>query len=309
MRRWFSDRRLLVLGLVAVVIFSIVTAATSPRERGTLVSVDSVDPDGARALRLWLESSGYEVRELVGRSVLPEDLNTLFILAPRHAYTRAEALRLQEWVREGHLLIITGPRATVNSVLEAFEVELDFLRPEQQLQPQTAPALQRPPLAGVTVDAFSPIITQRLDARIHVEVDGAPVLVQMAEGLGQVWIVGTVRPFTNLGLQDAGSAELILNMLADQPRGTVLGFDEALRADEPPQSLTGWFLRASAGQGILLAAGLTLVFLGLRGRRFGRPFPLREDRLRREPVEYIQAMGNLLRRSGHALSVAPLSNP
>jgi hypothetical protein len=41
-----------------------------------------------------------------------------------------------------------------------------------------------------------------------------------------------------------------------------------------------------------------MTFLLLRGRRFGKPFPLREDTLLREPVEYIKAIANLLRRSG-----------
>jgi hypothetical protein len=34
------------------------------------------------------------------------------------------------------------------------------------------------------------------------------------------------------------------------------------------------------------------------GRRFGAPVPVLEDRLRREPVEYIVAIANLFRRSG-----------
>jgi hypothetical protein len=41
-----------------------------------------------------------------------------------------------------------------------------------------------------------------------------------------------------------------------------------------------------------------MVFLVTRGRRQGVAIPLPDERLRREPVEYIQAMANLLRRSG-----------
>jgi hypothetical protein len=41
-----------------------------------------------------------------------------------------------------------------------------------------------------------------------------------------------------------------------------------------------------------------MAFLALRWRRFGRAQPLPQDRLRREPVEYIQAMASLFQRSG-----------
>jgi hypothetical protein len=54
----------------------------------------------------------------------------------------------------------------------------------------------------------------------------------------------------------------------------------------------------SPGWGVLSGFTLTFVFLSLRGRRFGKAVPLPDERLRREPVEYIQAMANLFRRSG-----------
>ena len=46
-----------------------------------------------------------------------------------------------------------------------------------------------------------------------------------------------------------------------------------------------------------------MIFLALQGRRFGRAVPLPSDRLRREPVEYIQAMANLFRRSGQRAAI------
>ena len=60
-------------------------------------------------------------------------------------------------------------------------------------------------------------------------------------------------------------------------------------------------LTTPPGLGLVLAFGLTFVFLALRGRRFGRIVPLPDETLRREPVEYIQAMANLYRRSGQQI--------
>jgi hypothetical protein len=114
-----------------------------------------------------------------------------------------------------------------------------------------------------------------------------------------VWVSGALRPFSNLGLHDPGSSRLMVNLLAGLPSGAVIGFDEARHGfSETPSSVMNWLVSVPPGWGILLALALTLVYLGLQGRRFGRALPLPDDRLRREPVEYIQAMANLFRRSG-----------
>ncbi|MEM6282898.1 MAG: hypothetical protein AAF787_11940, partial [Chloroflexota bacterium] len=57
-------------------------------------------------------------------------------------------------------------------------------------------------------------------------------------------------------------------------------------------------LSSNAGRGSMLFAVMMLTYFMSQGRRFGKPVPLKEDRLRREPVEYIVALAGLFRRSG-----------
>lgn len=80
----------------------------------------------------------------------------------------------------------------------------------------------------------------------------------------------------------------------------MIGFDEGGHgyADPTQQSLFAWLFGTTAGWGVLAGLGLTMVYAASRGRRFGRAVPLPDDRLRRESVEYIQAMATLFRRSG-----------
>jgi hypothetical protein len=124
--------------------------------------------------------------------------------------------------------------------------------------------------------------------------------VSASHGAGRVWVSGALRPFTNLGLQDPGSARLVANLLAGFPPTFTVGFDEAAHGygDPASQSLSGWLFGAAPGWGIVLALVITMIFLATRGRRFGRAVPLPDERLRRESVEYIYAMATLFRRSG-----------
>jgi len=203
-------------------------------------------------------------------------------------------------VARGHTLIVAGSGTSVNAALAPYDVAVarsGARRMETALP--AGPTLTDPPVSHLPVGWTYRVEPDRADVVVHLVIDGDPVLISLAEGQGTVWVSGTVDPFTNLGLAAEGSARLILNLLAEAPPGARIGFDESLHnVEEIPASFSAWLFAGAAGWGIALAGALTFVFLALRGRRFARAIPLPEERLRREPVEYIQAMANLLRRSG-----------
>jgi hypothetical protein len=294
-----TDTTLLMIGLVLLVIFTIFSVLTSRGPSGSEASVRSADADGALALRLWLEEVGYDVRELVNSRQSPNELDVIFVLKPSSEYSTVDAARLHEWVSQGHTLIVAGDSPTIRSVLQPYDV---FARLEDfhfDDVRQTSPTLVNPPVEGLPVDVVYGFESSRRDMVMHMAVNGTPILVSFPEGEGVVWASGTVRPFTNRGLRDPASAHLILNLLAHVPRGSTIGFDEALHDfTTTPESLSDWLVTSAPGWSFLSALALTMVFLVTRGRRQGVAVPLPDERLRREPVEYIQSMANLLRRSG-----------
>jgi len=251
-------------------------------------------------LSLWLEQSGFKVQQVLSNPMKFGEVRALFVLNPLYPYTDEEAGRIREWVENGNTLIVAGSYPfIINGLLDVFDSSLRYLPNSTPLLSPSLPTLNSPPVQLINAEASYVIDTSRSDIVSHIASGEDKLLISFQQGDGTVWVSGTIQPFTNQGLGDEGSARLILNFLAHLPEGSTIGFDEARHGfQEASASLSGWLVSSPAGWGILSALVLTMTFLALRGRRFGRPVPIPEERLRREPVEYIRAMANLFRRSG-----------
>src|SRR5262249_56115150 len=108
------------------------------------------------------------------------------------------------------------------------------------------------------------------------------------------WVYTGLGAFSNRGLADPGNARMVLNMLAGVRPGATVAFEEAKHGFGEQRNFSAWLFTSPPGWGILLALGLTLVYFGLQGRRFGRAVPLPDERLRREPFAYIPPIANLV---------------
>jgi hypothetical protein len=298
-----ANLRLVVGSLIALGMLAVIATLVAPAPPAPALSVRSTDADGTMALRLWLEQSGYAVREVLSNPIQTDGLNVLFILDPFISYSSDEAATIREWVRRGNTLIVAGEPLFLRELLEPYNASVSYLDHYVSTLAPASPTLLLPAFERVRVDTYYGVETRRPDVLVHLATEDVPVLVSFREGQGTVWVTSALRPFTNRGLSDPGSARLVLNLLARVPRTAVIGFDEARHGFGTAPSVSGWLFGTAAGWGLLLAVGLTMVFLALRGRRFGRAVPIPEERLRREPVEYIQAMANLFRRSGHRVEM------
>jgi uncharacterized protein DUF4350 len=297
------DAKLVIAVLVGIVALAVAAVIVTPLPSGPSLSVRSGDAGGAMALRLWLEQSGYTVRELLSDPIQPEQVNVLFVLDPIFPYSSDEAARIQNWVRRGNVLIIAGRPFAVNRLLAPYDLSLAILpEPVAALTP-SSPTLLVPPFDAVHAHAVYSIDGERSDLVVYLFAGDRPALVSFSEGQGVVWVSGALRPFSNQGLSDPGSARLILNLLSRAPSNTTVGFDEARHGFSNSLSVFGWLVGTAPGWALLLALALTMTYLALRGRRFGHPVPIPEERLRREPVEYIQAMASLFRRSGQRTEI------
>ncbi|MBX0327885.1 DUF4350 domain-containing protein, partial [Oscillochloris sp. ZM17-4] len=135
--------------------------------------------------------------------------------------------------------------------------------------------------------------------------EGAPVIAGLQRGAGYVYLSTTLRPFTNAGLADAGSAALVLGLLRRPPPGGRLIFDEYHHGFVREPSLGGLLLGSPWGWAVIYAGLVGAAYVVLSGRRFGRPAALREETARRSSAEYLESMAGLLRRgrkSGYLLA-------
>jgi hypothetical protein len=297
MRR-LTDTQLMIGAVIALAIIAVFVAIFG-YEGGPALSIHSVDPEGAMALRLWLEKQGYSVRELNSKPIQPEEAAVLFILAPLEDYPATEIESLGNWVRSGHTLIVAGYPSQVNGLMAPYGLLLDYhFENVNSEYSQPGPTFLAPPFDKAKIAPIAFVTNLQPDTVVALYDGYVPLLVSRQFGRGRVWLTGALRPFSNIGLQDEANARIVLNMLAKVPKGAVIAFDEARHGFGATRSISAWLFNTPPGWGALAAVALTMAYLALSGRRFGRPVPLPDERLRREPVEYIRAMANLFRRSG-----------
>ena len=269
----------------------------------------SAQPDGAKALRLWLAEMGYEVSDkTLAHFRPPEDTALIFILEPALPITPAEWQELDQWVEEGGTLVLVGDRSLALAMARHYDFSLHFSdSPPAGLAPQT-PLWLSPPFTGpAEARARAYLQTRRDDFVTHLATAAGPVLVSFKQGAGQVILSSIPFPLTNAGLKETGNPALVLNMVAMAAPNGQLWFDEWHHGKQGSAAeIIGpgnWLRYTSAGRSLLYVALVIFVAIALQGRRFGRPVPLPENVARRRPLEYITAIANLSRRAGHRQAV------
>lgn len=304
LRRFSNEATVLLVSIAVIAIATFVAVAFLPEPLQQRQSIFNRQGDGTTRLRDWFEETGFDVQRITADPVDPTPYDVIFVLNPPGSHNPQEVDALYQWVREGGKLIVASETLRVNDLLAPYKTEISPDRSPIYRLPPAAPTLLSPVVGSVPIN-FAPIVeTQRPDAVVHLAHGTDAVLISFREGEGEVFVTGAVFPFTNNGIRSEGSAPMIANIMGGTTPGeTVIGFDEAqLPAPGDNQqtspSILAWLARSTAGRGVLLFGGVMLVYLLSYGRRFGAPVPLPENRLRREPVEYIVAIANLFRRSG-----------
>lgn len=300
---------LIALGLLALLAgLTVLAAVQRPAGDDALPPLASISaqPNGAKALRLWLAELGYRSDDRPQTAFsLPDNAAVALVLEPLYGVTAEEGAALEAWIEAGGLLVTAGDGPAMDGLLRRFDFRLAPLDAAMD-----APALPQTPLwASPPLDAAEPraryyLQSTRNDFVTHLAVDGRPVAVSFEQGDGRVILASSARPFSNAGLRSAGNAALALNAVGAAGRPGVIWFDEwhhglrdtaELLAVGPGQ----WLRRTPAGQSVLLFAGLLFAALVLRGRHFGPSLPLPSDVSRRAPLEHLTATAQLSRRAGH----------
>jgi hypothetical protein len=303
-----SRDTLLGLALVAVLFIVTVIAAVVRPDEAVLPPLASFSnqPDGARAMKLWLEALGYDV-DADGQSIFrpPRDPAVLLLLEPTEFVTDAEWERLEAAVEVGATLLIAGEQFPAGAAFDHFGFVVLPLETISGTVSAAAPLFTSPPLTQpVQAEARYWLRGTRAHAPL-LAVGEQPVAVTFTVEKGRVILCSLPLAFSNAGLKQPGNAELVLNLIASAEVETVW-FNEwhhgqrvSAQTAEAILGPEAWLQRTPAGHALLFCALIIFIALALRGQRFGAPVPLPRDLSRRAPLEYITALANLSRRAGH----------
>lgn len=297
------------IGLVLLLIFVTVLAATQKevqQEYPKLSSLSSA-PEGALALKLWVQALRYDVDEqALAEFVPPQETAILFMLEPIFP-TEDELKALDQWMESGGTLIAIGEAYGMYSLIDHYDFSFNFLPASSQSPVLAAPLLLSPEAFELShAKVRLALASERDDYVTLITYDNKPVLVSFEQGEGRV-ILGTLtQPFTNAGLRESGNPELVLNILALASEKGTVWFDEWHHGEQGGGQVLGpaEFLRSTAvGRALLFVAFAVFIVLFWQGRGFGRPVPLPQEIKRRSALEHVTGIANLSRRAAHRSAV------
>lgn len=255
----------LLAALVAVIVFS-------REDEGYLRgSARSDQPDGARSLQRMVSGMGYGVRLMEESfSSLSSSESVLLVLAPSDEFTREELARLEIWVRQGGTLIVAQDERRPERLLANYQVDLARMLLPVDRADLRLPALNWPAVGQVTVRALHRLKIGREDFALHVGDRDTAFLAGFGEGMGQVFVLSSVYPFTNEGLYEAGNAQLVSNLIrAVAPPGGQIVFDELHRQKLSEAAFFTWLISSAAGRGLLYGGGVLVAYVALNLVPFG----------------------------------------
>ena len=210
----------LAIGLLVTLVAIMSLVAFGQQQQGqqlpALTSLSSA-PDGALALKLWLQKLDYTViEETPSFYKLPEAAKIVFVLQPS-LFEADELKAMDTWVKDGGTLIAAGG-FNFDNLAEHFDFKLDYFDPAPKaFTVQTPlwlnPALQTSvPAAASDGQSVFYLIPMRSSYVTYLAADGKPVLVSFDVGQGRVILASTAYPFTNTALNQAGDPALVLNL-------------------------------------------------------------------------------------------------
>jgi len=308
MKNLSRDARL-GIGIVLLLVVVTVFAATQRQTQTQYPSLSTLSsaPDGARALKLWMQALQYNVDETTPEEFTPPDHTTVFFMLEPLFPSDIDMKAVDKWIDKGGTLILIGEGYDMFSAVDHFDFALDYLGGGAGAAQAESPILLSPLQLNLEhASVRFALRTERTDYVTLAVYGGKPVLVSFDQGKGRV-ILGTVtRSFMNIGLKEAGNPELVLNVVALARNKGAVWFDEWHHGVQGGSQALGpsEFLRRNpVGRALLFVTfAIFLAFL-LQGRGFGKPIPLPQELKRRGAIEHVTGVANLNRRAAHRSAV------
>jgi hypothetical protein len=304
MKRLSRDTKL-GIGILILLLAVTVFAATQKKTEQAYPSLSSISPapDGALALKLWVEKLGYKVSDnVLSNFAPPANASIVFMLEPSFP-TEEDMKAIDKWVEAGNTLILIGEQYGMYSAVDHYDFTLNYQPSADVALKVEAPVLLSPPVfVPNNINTHFTLDSKRDDYVVAMTYQGLPVLASFEQGRGRV-ILGTITyAFTNAGLKQTGNPELILNILAlAKDKGTIW-FDEwhhGVQSGEEILGPTEFLRRTPVGRSLVFVAIAILIVFFIQGRGFGRPVPLPQEIRRRGAIEHVTGIANLSRRAAH----------
>ena len=310
------NRRLLLLGglFLALVIALVIVPPNAGKQPP--LTVYSAQPEGGKALRLWLEALGYGVTTLEDeRYAIPRDVGTVLLLSPSTPIGNAGLTELERWVRQGGRLVVAEGSYLSWPLLRRFDVTMSAVanvtravpasRGRLDSQIESIPVSPRfeVQLSNRPVRPVSLLLGERDGAS---EPDRRPVLAaRLPVDRGELVVLTVPELLSNSGLRTEASARLALSLIGPAAPAGRIAFDELHHGYGRIQGRSTFTLLFDQAWGrvALLAGVIVLLFLIWRGRRFGRAVPVFIDR-GRSLGELVTSQAALYRAGGKRLFVA-----
>lgn len=256
-RRFYPDIAGIILVLAAltfIVLGTLVWNNTAARARG---SIYNQGEQGVSQFAGWLAEEGYTVRTLETDNAYPGGGDgVMFVLAPRSSFSSEQLFFIDLWVQNGGTLIIAQEGRQPTNLIGRYQASIGRLWLRQRQAGLHLPVLNWPPVGQAEIRTSHYVRHQCGQAAIHMGSCERPYLVAFGRGNGRVFILSTVYPFTNAGIQDYGNAQLVENLaLATVVNGRRVVFDE-LHQQIP---LT-WLFTTPAGWAFWLSLLALLLF-------------------------------------------------
>jgi hypothetical protein len=306
-----GSRREWIVLLILVAVMAAVSALIGDRddddarEERPNPSTYNAKGTGSKGLYVWLQELDLRVRRWERPLLdLPGEATVLLVLGPRIPLEEPELKALEEWVREGGVLVLADD--TVGGPVPGLWVGPAALK--FGLQPRLGgragslrPAFPSPYAAGV--EMIQP--TGRVRFQRQAPEGWAPLFtdgtgdILAIKRLGEGSVIALTDPgiFSNARLEVAGHARLAVNIVQHHAEGGVVLVDEFHHGYGHEDGFFR-YLKATAAPWILAQVALAfLAFLVARGTRFGAPVPAGEGP-RASSLEYVGALGDLYRRAG-----------
>jgi hypothetical protein len=298
--------------LVCVVVVAVATALLG-RSRPSDVdpSSRSVGNAGTLALFQWLSRLGLPVQRMSGDFTV-RGADVLVVHDPVTAFTPEQADATVDMVRNGGELILDVDRPSAASA-STLLTRLGALPGATGLF-ETGGSDTTVRNASVTVPIDPAGLVHSVPVQPGVDfdttaqtvplltVDDRVVGIALSVGSGRAYVLGSPYPLSNDGLRRGDSAPLVLS-LVDRARGGHVVFDEVHHGETGGGGASA-ALAGPVGLAGALVALVVLAYLGINGRRLGRPVPAADPARVPSATEYVDAMGALIEHASQRGGVA-----
>jgi len=300
----------------AVILFAAVAVLAVFAALSALPPDDQTDPSsraagkaGTLALYTWFDDLGLPVHRITGQFDL-SGTDVLISYAPATQFTDSDVAAVMAHLRRGGDVVLALTPESPSASLAAAAPLLNALdvQPGETTAPGDAGPVQ-------PFDATDRVHSVRFGGGIGF-LDAPPLVPLLSEdgtvvaamtqvaGGGRAYVIGDTLPLSNDGLRHGDARWFALSLL-ERARGGHVGFDE-YHHGEATTSDTGAaaIFNGPVGLAAALAFVVVLAFLGLSGRRLGRPVTAHDSRAVPTAATYATALGQLFARSRERGAIA-----